>query len=91
MKPADLEQLRLSLLRYLDENPTRFGLNAAFLRQRAVSEGFSVDVPAVERELDYLTEKKLIEPVAKEVSPENRAWKITAAGRDYRAQREPNE
>lgn len=88
MNSRDLEQLRLSLLRYLDENPTRFGLPASFLRQRAASEGFSADVPAVERELDYLTEKNLVTVVNKEVSPENRAWRISANGRDYRAQHE---
>ena len=91
MNARDLEQLRLSLLRYLDENPTRFGLPAARLRQNAVNEGFEVSAREVERELDYLVEKNLAAPVSKEVSPENRAWKITAAGRDHRAQREPNE
>lgn len=36
-------------------------------------------------ELDYLAGKGLVALVDKIVSPENRRWKITAAGRDFAA------
>jgi len=86
MKPAELEQLRLSLLRFLGENPTRFGFNVALLRQMARNEGRpGLDAATVQAELDYLADKGFIVEVAKPISPELRAWRITAAGRDQLA------
>jgi hypothetical protein len=80
------EQLRLSLLGFLEANQTRFGLSAALLRQMARSEGRSqLDAETVAAELDYLADKNFIAPVDKKISPENRAWRITADGRDFLA------
>jgi len=41
---------------------------------------------ALERELQYLEDKAQVAQVLKGISPENRAWRITAAGRDYLAE-----
>jgi hypothetical protein len=81
------EQLRLSLLRFLEENPTRYGLPAVLLWQFARAEGrpkLTEETLAVETQ--YLEDKGLILSVVKTISPENRAWRITAAGRDYLAE-----
>ena len=88
LSPTQQEQLRLSLLRHLAENPTRWGFNLALLRQLVAAEGFApLAADAVEAELLYLQDKGLVGPVEKLVSPELRAWRITAAGRDYLAER----
>lgn len=86
MTAADREQLRLSLLRFLGENPTRFGYPVALLLQMARNEGQRAERAVVQSELDYLADKALIVEVTKVISPENRAWRITAAGRDHLAQ-----
>lgn len=83
--PAIREQIRLSLLRHLEDNPARFGLAVALLRSFLAAEGFNIPVQAVELELEYLQGKGLVESPAKSISPELRAWKITAAGRDHLA------
>jgi hypothetical protein len=78
------EQLRLSLLRFLEGNLTRFGLPTAVLLQMARSEGRTeLQKGQVEGELEYLAEKGLAVEALKGVSPENRNWRITANGRDF--------
>jgi hypothetical protein len=78
------EQLRLSLLRFLDANQTRFGLATAVLLQMARSEGRpDLQKGQLEAELEYLAEKGLAAEALKGISPENRNWRITANGRDY--------
>ena len=84
--PAQREQIRLGLLRHLEDNPARFGLATALLRSFLAAEGFALDQPLVELELEYLQGKGLVESPGKAISPELRAWKITAAGRDHLAQ-----
>jgi len=87
MNPTDREQFRLALLRYLDEDGSlRFGLPSLRLHARARSEAFDVDLKATDLELDYLREKGLVTELPKTLSPENRAWKLTANGRDFLAQ-----
>lgn len=87
MTPAEREQLRLSLLRFLDGNPTRFGLSSALLLQMSRAEGrHALDAAEVQAELQYLHDKDLVVPVAKTVSPELTCWRITADGRDLLAQ-----
>lgn len=86
MNATEREQLRLSLLRFLDENPTRFGFQLGYLHQRARTEGRpKLSDADVDAELLYLEDKKFIEDVHKQISPELRAWRITAAGRDFLA------
>lgn len=81
------EQLRWSLLRFLDANNTRWGLSAGVLTQMARAEGRpGLESRVVEAELRYLEDKGLVAPAGRVVSPELGAWRITAAGRDEYAQ-----
>jgi hypothetical protein len=87
MNPERRELFRLALLRVLDANHTRFGLGLPALGHLAGSFGFPTPSDSeLERELQYLEDKAQITPVLKGISPENRAWRITAAGRDYLAE-----
>lgn len=85
MSPEDREQVRLSLLRYLAANPTRYGLPLRYLRQALATEGRRLTPAEVEAEVIYLQDKKLVEETVKVLSPENMAWRITASGRDHLA------
>ena len=88
MKPADREQLRLSLLRHLE--PTagrRWGLSVGLLLQHVRAEGLAdTTLTHVTAECGYLLEKGLVAEPAKQISPEQRAFTITAAGRDWLAE-----
>ena len=77
LTPELREQVRLSILRYC-LRPTRTGLVRANLR----GEGFALDLDTVQLELDYLHDKGLLKPNDKRISPENKFWQTTAAGRD---------
>ena len=80
------EQLRLSLLRFLNGNPN-YGMPTAFLLQMARAEGRpKLDEESVTAELEYLAEKNLAARMPKKLSPENKSWKITADGRDFVAE-----
>jgi hypothetical protein len=79
------EQVRLSLLRYC-EAASPFGMAGAMLLQFIRNEGFrTLALEQCEAEILYLADKGLLAPVPKLVSPENPAWRITAAGRDFLA------
>lgn len=89
MSPAERQQARLSLLRYLDaaaESAPGRGIGEAVLQQYLVAEGFSGGAQMAKAELTYLEEKGLVVKVAKSFSPELPVWRITAAGRDAYAQ-----
>ncbi len=84
MTSEQREQLRLSLLRFLDANPTRFGLGVPLLLQMARNEGRpKLEAEQVQVELGYLEDKALVAEVLKGISPENRAWRITSEGMDF--------
>ena len=88
MTRVQLEQVRLSLLRYCAAAGT-YGLTVAVLQQFLRSEGWrGLDESGVCAELDYLTDKGLLARVHKLVSPEVAAWRATACGRDYLAAQE---
>ncbi len=87
MNAATREQIRLSLLRHLDANAgQRFGLSESVLLMLLRNDGFRLTADELRAELAYLEGKQLAAPQAKAVSPENRAWQITATGRDHYAQ-----
>ncbi len=88
MNAADRETLRLSLLRHLEPRTGKFGLQAPLLTSFVRNEGLRVTVNDVRAECLYLVDKGLIEETTKAVSPENTAWRITAAGRDFVAKNE---
>jgi hypothetical protein len=78
------EQLQLSILMVLDANYSRFGLPLDAVTLHVSGYGFAGIVrDQVETELDYLAEKGLVENVDKTLEPANRAWRRTAAGRDF--------
>ena len=87
MNPQQRELFRLALLRVLDSNHTRFGLTLPALCHLAPVFGFHAARPdEAESEINYLLDKGYVTPVFKTISPENRAWRITAAGRDFLAE-----
>lgn len=87
MNAESRENFRTALLRVLDANNTRFGLGLKALGHLVATYGFqSPNAKDVERELQYLEDKKFVAECMKGVSPENRAWRITAEGRDFVAQ-----
>ena len=86
MNANQREQLRLSLLRFLDANAGR-RTSLALLTQYAKSEGRpALSGDEVKAELFYLRDKGLVAASAKVISPENPAFDITAAGRDAYAE-----
>jgi hypothetical protein len=85
----DREQIRLSLLRHCDA-AAQYGLATPLLRQLLASEGLrGLDPAQLRAELQYLADKGLLTQLPKLISPENEAWRITAAGRDLLATQQP--
>lgn len=85
MNSSQRENIRLSLLRHCDA-AEQFALAAPLLLQFLRNEGFrELDAPALRAELRYLADKGLLATLPKTISPENEAWRITAAGRDFLA------
>jgi DNA-binding PadR family transcriptional regulator len=83
------EILQQAILRVLDANHTRFGLDLDAVTLWTSNEGFpQLKDQQVERELEYLEEKKFVETARKELEPAHRVWKLTAAGRDFLSQLE---
>jgi hypothetical protein len=79
------EQIRLSLLRYCAA-AGQFGLADTLLLQFLRSEGFrALTIALLRAEIIYLADKSFLIAVPKLISPENEAWRITAAGRDFLA------
>lgn len=76
---------REALLSVADANGSRYGLSVSSFTLFARRFGFQETTQTTERELDYLTDKRLLAEVPKAISPEVRAWRITAEGRDYLA------
>jgi hypothetical protein len=85
MTSTQREQIRLSLLRYC-ESADQYGLAAPLLLQFIRSEGFrKLTAEQLRAEILYLIDKTFLTPIPKPISPENPAWRITAAGRDFLA------
>lgn len=85
MNAASRELLRHSLLAQLN-SAAPYAVPVSTLKVYAVTMGFpKLTDQELAAELDYLNGKKLIEQHAKEISPENIRWKITAEGRDVAA------
>ena len=85
MSPTQREQIRLSILRYCD-SADQYGLAATLLLQFIRNEGLrALTSEQLRAELLYLADKSFLVSVTKPISPENPAWRITAAGRDFLA------
>ena len=83
------EELRKAILRVMEEKTGRYGipLDAVTLHVRV--EGFPDIVRTeVDRELLYLEQQGFIEQALRQISPENRHWRIHAKGRDFLASME---
>jgi hypothetical protein len=88
MNPEQRELFRNAILCVLEANPSRFGLTVRALTHLVAVYGFmSPQAAEIENEVVYLADKGLVTDVAKEISPENKAWRVTASGRDYLARR----
>lgn len=82
LTPALREQYRISLLRYLattHPRPLTEGVLLQFLRTEWSQ---PVDQETLAGLLSYLADKGLIVDGQKFISPEVKAWRITAAGMD---------
>jgi hypothetical protein len=85
MTTAQREQVRLSVLRYCD-SADQYGLTAPLLLQFIRNEGLrALTAEQLRAELLYLADKSFLVSVPKLISPENPAWRVTAAGRDFLA------
>jgi hypothetical protein len=85
MNSGEREQLRISLLRYLERDGSAiFGLPTQRLVICAKSEGYQTLHSEVEAELDYMadTDKGLVAMISKVLSRDP-AWRLTAKGRDF--------
>ena len=89
MNSDQKELFRLAILRVLDANRTRFGFGVSEIAMHLFSAGFNrrnfnndeaAFRAAILDQLEYLTEKGLIEEPRKLISGENRTWKIAPAG-----------
>ena len=88
MTPQEREALRLTLLRLLNSNRTDYGMAKTLLLAVAKPQGFSgLTRDMVGDELEYLEQKGFVVRVPKPISPELTTWKISAAGRDFLAER----
>jgi len=91
MTASQREQIRLSTLRYC-QSADHYGLAAPLLLQFIRSEGFRKLTPdQLRAEIRYLEDKTFLATIPKPISPENPAWRITAAGRDFLATQNENE
>lgn len=86
LTPEIRQILRLRLLQQL-EAASSFGLTWAQLAIGCQAGGLEADAATCERESVYLIDKGLVALVADTISPEVRRARITAAGRDYVAER----
>lgn len=86
MTSIQREQIRLSILRYLNES-SPYGVAATLLLQYIRAEGFrELSQTQLQSEIMYLSDKFFVEPMEKKISPENQTWRIKAEGRDFLAQ-----
>lgn len=84
------ELFRIALLRVLDANHSKFGLGKIALATLITTYGFRVQTDQVQREIEYMEDPAvgLVVGVDKRnFSTENGAWKITAIGMNFLAER----
>jgi hypothetical protein len=83
MTAAQQELFHLSILRVLDRNGTRFGLNPQAISILVNEFGFSPSLDETTKALEYMADKEIgfIAVVEKgHFHPHNAGWKITAKG-----------
>lgn len=85
MNAEQQENLRLAILRVMDSNRTRFGLTVPAITTMLVQYGCTPTRDQVLDEMDYFEKpsRQFVEEVLKSVSKENRAWRLSDAGRAH--------
>jgi hypothetical protein len=78
------ENLRILLLTIFEASKP-FTVELRVLRANLPKNHRSADDATLLAEIDYLKDKAFIHEEPKVLSPENRAWKISAVGRDFLA------
>lgn len=86
MNPHQIEQFRICLLQQLRQVGGDSSLPLPTLVNGVRMAGFEVGDDQVRAGLAYLGDKGFAAPVAKPLSPENKRWRITAAGSDFLAE-----
>ena len=76
--------LRVTLLLVARSAPLGLTMDFAPVALRARS--ILAESQEIKDEVAYLVDKGLLVPVSKKVSPELKAWRITAEGRDFLAE-----
>lgn len=85
MNASSRELFRQCLLIQLNQ-AAPYAVPTGTLRTMAITAGFRVTDEECLLELTYLKDKALARESTKVISPENKRWEITAAGRDQLAQ-----
>jgi hypothetical protein len=88
MNAEQTEQFRKDILGVLDANRTRYGLGIVTIAYHLIPLGFTAKIfggadklhAALADELQYLTDKGFVEEAGKQISRENRAWRLTESG-----------
>lgn len=85
MMNAQIRQLlRITLLLVARSAP--LGLTAEFAQVAVRMRSIVAEGEEIREEIQYLVDKGLLTQVDKVISPEIKAWRITAAGRDFLAE-----
>lgn len=87
MDNTSLELIRINLLQLLRAASPHEVPASRLVTGVRIGGYREADANFVTTELTYLADKGLVFSPEKLVSPENREWRITAAGRDHLAQR----
>lgn len=86
MNSEQRDILRQSILQILEANQTRFGLWLPALKTWLGPKGFpAISEADLQAELKAMLKEGLVETIRQGVSPQNRTWGITSAGRDHLA------
>lgn len=87
MSPKQKELLRMGLLRLIDAADAERGITENYLLDSINLVGsVKITMAQLRDELAYLRDKSFVTIAPKQLSPENRRWAKTAAGRDLLAE-----
>lgn len=84
MTPEDRLALRVTLLQIARSAP--LGVTREFAPVALRLRGVRPSTAEIGDEIAYLCDKGMLAPVEKKLSPEVKAWRITAEGRDHLAE-----
>ena len=84
MTGEERKNMRVILLLCAAKAP--LGLTVELARVWLTGRGVEATGAEIAQEIAYLVDKNLMTPVPKRISPEMRAWRITADGRDFLAE-----